>query len=419
VALQGTLDTFALADVLRLLANTRKSGRLELEGDRGAGRVWLGDGQMIGGEAPAGARTDSLEEVVFHLLRFETGDFEFHADDLPDGPMGPFDVEEILIQAEQSLVEWRDIEVVVPSMDGWLTLVAELGDPERTVKLTAEDWQMVAAIGGGTRVVDLAVAMEATDLRVCRSVKVLVERELVAVGENDAVSEAPDAAESDVADPDVAEFDGVEPIGDEALADELAELSEEVLAEDALATEVTEPVALEEEASADTEYLAEDGIPRTARARLDVLTAAYVDEPEQNDADALRNLMPEPLPGAGLTNGQLGDADLDGPYFTGEPTPAETPIAEAPPAPVAEAAEPGPIPEPPVEVAYAGFAEPPVEPQPEEPKVESDPELARQLSTLSPQAAAAIASAAGSINDPGRDPFPGRVRRSRSSSRPR
>lgn len=52
MALQGTLDTFALADVLRLLANTHKSGRLELAGDRGHGRVWLGEGQLVGGEAP-------------------------------------------------------------------------------------------------------------------------------------------------------------------------------------------------------------------------------------------------------------------------------------------------------------------------------------------------------------------------------
>ena len=35
VALQGTLDTFALPDVLRLLASTQKVGRLRVIGDGG------------------------------------------------------------------------------------------------------------------------------------------------------------------------------------------------------------------------------------------------------------------------------------------------------------------------------------------------------------------------------------------------
>ena len=41
VALQGTLDTFALPDVLRLLAATKKTGRLRITGGRGTGSVWV------------------------------------------------------------------------------------------------------------------------------------------------------------------------------------------------------------------------------------------------------------------------------------------------------------------------------------------------------------------------------------------
>src|SRR4051812_7353779 len=174
---------------------------------------------MVGGEAPSGSRTEGLEEVVFHLLRFESGEFDFHSDDLPSHPVGPFEVEEGLIQAEQSLVEWRDIETVVPTMDGWLTLEPELGDVERTVKLSAADWQMVAAIGGGTRVIDLAEALEVTDLAMCRAVKALVERELVAVGD-------PVGGEAD--EPvDITESDVVDPSEEAELAEELAELEEE------------------------------------------------------------------------------------------------------------------------------------------------------------------------------------------------
>ena len=41
MALQGTLETFALPDVLRLLASTHKTGRLRLTGAAGSGSLWL------------------------------------------------------------------------------------------------------------------------------------------------------------------------------------------------------------------------------------------------------------------------------------------------------------------------------------------------------------------------------------------
>ena len=50
VALSGTLDTFALPDVLRLLASTAKSGRLRVSGNRGSGSVWVTDGEVVASE---------------------------------------------------------------------------------------------------------------------------------------------------------------------------------------------------------------------------------------------------------------------------------------------------------------------------------------------------------------------------------
>ena len=51
MALQGTLDTFALPDVLRLLAATKKTGRLRITGGRGTGSVWATAGEICGVEA--------------------------------------------------------------------------------------------------------------------------------------------------------------------------------------------------------------------------------------------------------------------------------------------------------------------------------------------------------------------------------
>jgi len=95
VALQGTLDTFALADLVRLLATTSKTGELAIDGDRGPGRLWFADGQLVGGEPTA----DDLVDVVFALLREQEGDFAFHADIQPDDGREPQSALDVLAAA--------------------------------------------------------------------------------------------------------------------------------------------------------------------------------------------------------------------------------------------------------------------------------------------------------------------------------
>jgi len=70
VALQGTLDTFALPDVLRLLASTKKTGRLLVTGSRGSGSVWVDDGSVVGTEATGTMVEAGQVETLFELLRY-------------------------------------------------------------------------------------------------------------------------------------------------------------------------------------------------------------------------------------------------------------------------------------------------------------------------------------------------------------
>src|SRR5690349_18711377 len=125
VALQGTLDTFALADVLRLLASTKKSGRLRVTGERGSGSVWVADGQVVATElAVPGVTEDGPAHTIFAMLRFAAGSFTFEAGASAPHAGPAVDVEPLLGQAEMLLVEWRAIEAVVPSLEAWLTLRA-------------------------------------------------------------------------------------------------------------------------------------------------------------------------------------------------------------------------------------------------------------------------------------------------------
>jgi hypothetical protein len=190
MALQGTLDTFELQDVLRLLASTAKSGRLRLDTDRGAGSVWMDGGSVVAVESPAGG--GDTTDAIFDLLRARDGSFNFVPEEAPVEPGKPMDVEPLLAGAEERLVEWREIEKVVPSMFSWVRLADALPAPEVTIDAAA--WHTVTAIGSGVTVADLGHSLDLSEVSVCRLVRDLVEMGLGSVSD-EGPTVAPGASE--------------------------------------------------------------------------------------------------------------------------------------------------------------------------------------------------------------------------------
>lgn len=185
MALQGTLDTFELPDVLRLLASTKKSGRLRLQSDRGDGSVWLTDGQVVAVSSSAGSKADP-GAGLFDLLRAREGSFAFGSDETsPDATSG-IEVELLLADALERLAEWREIEKVVPSIHAWVALASDLPSAEMTID--ASTWTMVTAVAGGVTVGELGTAMGLAEVDVCRIVRDLVELGLGCVTEGAATA---------------------------------------------------------------------------------------------------------------------------------------------------------------------------------------------------------------------------------------
>jgi hypothetical protein len=183
LALQGTLDTFSLPDVLRLLATTSKTGRLRIDGDRGRGSVWLADGGVVDADADRTLDGTPVDEVVFELLRFETGNFAFDGDDTGAAGGKPEDVEALLRRANALLGEWNELEAVVPSLEHEVTLSRDLSTDEVTIN--ADNWQSVVAVASGRTVGELASALGLTELGVSRAVRDLVELGVVDVSLTD------------------------------------------------------------------------------------------------------------------------------------------------------------------------------------------------------------------------------------------
>ena len=184
MALQGTLDTFSLPDVLRLLATTSKTGRLRIEGDRGQGSVWLSDGGVVDADADRTLDGTPVDEVVFELLRFGSGNFAFDGDDTAaDAGDEPEDVEALLRRANDLLGEWAELEAVVPSLEHEVTLAGDLSVDEVTI--SADNWQSLVAVASGRTVGELATSLGLTELGVSRAVRDLVELGVVDVALSD------------------------------------------------------------------------------------------------------------------------------------------------------------------------------------------------------------------------------------------
>lgn len=202
MALQGTLDTFALADLVRLLATTGKTGELSIDGDRGPGRLWFADGQLVGGEPAA----DDLTDVVFALLRSHDGDFAFNADTGPDDAQEPRSALDVLAAAEARIEEWAPVEALVPSPAVGLTLREEL--PGDSVTLDGETWRRLVAVAGGTTAGGFGERLGLDEQAAAFAIRDLVEAGLVEVDD--------EVVADQVVEPAVAPLAAVLPVVDVA-----------------------------------------------------------------------------------------------------------------------------------------------------------------------------------------------------------
>ncbi|HZQ28235.1 MAG TPA: DUF4388 domain-containing protein [Acidimicrobiales bacterium] len=177
MALLGTLAEFQVDDILVLLASTKKTGVLAVDAPRRTGRVWVDAGHVVGADMAGHAEA---ADVVFELLRLADGSFNFESGEAPSELMAPVDVHDVLAQARARLAEWRDIERVVPSLASIVRLDPEAGG-ELVLHIGADDWRVVAAIGAGGPVRQVAERMGLSEFDTCKAVKAVVDSHLAVV----------------------------------------------------------------------------------------------------------------------------------------------------------------------------------------------------------------------------------------------
>lgn len=173
MSLQGSLETFALPDVLVLLASTKKDGELRISGGQIDGRVWLDKGHIV--HTSISGTSMAALDGVFELLRLETGSFTFDGAGDPPQRSGPDTVDRVLAGAQARLAEWKDIVLVVPDLDAMVDMAPDA--PGDEVTITRAQWKLVRTVAGGRSVRSLMGELGTGEFDTCKTVKQHVLRQ--------------------------------------------------------------------------------------------------------------------------------------------------------------------------------------------------------------------------------------------------
>jgi Domain of unknown function (DUF4388) len=209
--LKGSLEGFGLAELFRLLSQTKKTGRLDVTRSAGRGQIYFREGtvyhatsslstmplgrrlvdlgalterrlaQALDQHAVTGERVGDIllqtravaeeqleaavrlqvEDAVFDLMRWDRGEFSWQpgvaiATEVPVA----FLVEELIVEASRRIDELDVIRAKVPSPNAVMTLSAEAPRAHANVSMTPAEWQVLVLVDGHRTVAEIAELAE-------------------------------------------------------------------------------------------------------------------------------------------------------------------------------------------------------------------------------------------------------------------
>ena len=218
--LNGSLNTVALPDVLRLIAASGKSGLLRIDDASPSGRIFLVDGRVAfatnrneddpiddllrmeyradyvgsaddrrivnltdllenNSEAFSRFLEQMIVEVLSRMLRIDEGQFRFEVDirsrrEIPFS----FEVEEVIKQSEIRAEAWTRIFDIVPSTSEAFRMAPRL-DETGEVVLARRDWALLASIGASSTIDSISQRLKIFEFAAAKKVAELTQRGLI------------------------------------------------------------------------------------------------------------------------------------------------------------------------------------------------------------------------------------------------
>ncbi|MHB8419953.1 MAG: DUF4388 domain-containing protein [Myxococcales bacterium] len=173
--MEGTLAQLAVTDLLQVLGQNRKSGRLELEGPRGIARVRLSGGEV----AEARAEGTSGVKALFRLLQWKEGLFSFVPGEPAQGGDIHKPVEELLLEGLRQSDELPALRAALPDPEAPLALTAAADQLTGEQHPVTEEVLTLCRAGAATAG-EILERSRATDFATAQALLTLLRRGILA-----------------------------------------------------------------------------------------------------------------------------------------------------------------------------------------------------------------------------------------------
>ena len=153
MTLRGSVREFPLDAVLRFLAASGKSGRLDLRGAQGSGSVGIDGGRVSGAEL---GEYDG-DAALGGLFAMSDGEFEFDLGVAPSASSITGGVEEVIARAREERDQLVAIREVVPA-DRLIFTLSERAAANARIELSSDQWLTLLSVNGERDVAGIADA---------------------------------------------------------------------------------------------------------------------------------------------------------------------------------------------------------------------------------------------------------------------
>ncbi len=155
---RGVISVRDREDVSRRLLTNKRAGTLLLE----MGVIDESDLQRMVRE--------QLSEIVYDTARWPEGEWAFAPGELPtiEGIIIDRSLEDLVFHAVRQVVDWSRILKGIGGLDAWLTVTPRYLEILDRTSIGADEWEIVACLGGPRPVREVCQAHRMGDFRICQ-----------------------------------------------------------------------------------------------------------------------------------------------------------------------------------------------------------------------------------------------------------
>jgi hypothetical protein len=153
MSLIGSLDEVRLADVLRLFASGKKTGRLTVSADAEQAVLHFVKGSIVHAHAAGGSVKG--DDAVIELFGWKEGQLTFIPDDKPVASNVTRGVDQLILDGLRAGETAHRMRLAIPSEEVVFQMAEGPSDPEARCEMSGADWRLLRLVDGSRDVTEL------------------------------------------------------------------------------------------------------------------------------------------------------------------------------------------------------------------------------------------------------------------------